>query len=277
SCLRICCSLPAVTCVLVFCVFFFFQAEDGIRDATVTGVQTCALPASMLRLHFGVSCPWKRRNVSATSKPLPSSVTAMSAPLAVSTISTEITLVGSHPLPCLQALPRMFFSGRSKSRIICSRGTAANRSESAILRSGKSSSRARPQTRTWASTLAARRSVRSLRGSPDRFGTSISASNSARVRLRLIIGGRAFFWAGRCVSRCPARQSRRFKPFAVRLVLHQRVAQDFCHDLFGVEISLRQLARGAAMTLVVGCDCVERFGGLLRCGETEHPFPVGQE
>src|SRR5207245_8722790 len=27
--------------------FFFFQAEDGIRDATVTGVQTCALPISM--------------------------------------------------------------------------------------------------------------------------------------------------------------------------------------------------------------------------------------
>src|SRR6266481_647226 len=27
-----------------FCVFFFFQAEDGIRDGTVTGVQTCALP-----------------------------------------------------------------------------------------------------------------------------------------------------------------------------------------------------------------------------------------
>src|SRR6266542_579346 len=27
-------------------MFFFFQAEDGIRDATVTGVQTCALPIS---------------------------------------------------------------------------------------------------------------------------------------------------------------------------------------------------------------------------------------
>src|SRR5574338_305373 len=26
--------------------FFFFQAEDGIRDAMVTGVQTCALPIS---------------------------------------------------------------------------------------------------------------------------------------------------------------------------------------------------------------------------------------
>src|SRR5256886_8407895 len=28
------------------CIFFFFQAEDGIRDLTVTGVQTCALPIS---------------------------------------------------------------------------------------------------------------------------------------------------------------------------------------------------------------------------------------
>src|SRR5205807_5373506 len=31
---------------LLFCVFFFFQAEDGIRDYKVTGVQTCALPIS---------------------------------------------------------------------------------------------------------------------------------------------------------------------------------------------------------------------------------------
>src|SRR5205085_9208090 len=29
--------------------FFFFQAEDGIRDLTVTGVQTCALPISTRR------------------------------------------------------------------------------------------------------------------------------------------------------------------------------------------------------------------------------------
>src|SRR6266436_3657974 len=27
-------------------LFFFFQAEDGIRDVAVTGVQTCALPIS---------------------------------------------------------------------------------------------------------------------------------------------------------------------------------------------------------------------------------------
>src|SRR2546426_6949244 len=28
----------------LFCCVFFFQAEDGIRDYKVTGVQTCALP-----------------------------------------------------------------------------------------------------------------------------------------------------------------------------------------------------------------------------------------
>ena len=28
----------------MFLCFFFFQAEDGIRDRDVTGVQTCALP-----------------------------------------------------------------------------------------------------------------------------------------------------------------------------------------------------------------------------------------
>src|SRR2546426_7184964 len=32
--------------MLFFFVFFFFQAEDGIRDYKVTGVQTCALPIS---------------------------------------------------------------------------------------------------------------------------------------------------------------------------------------------------------------------------------------
>src|SRR5260370_13555106 len=31
---------------LIGIIFFFFQAEDGIRDSSVTGVQTCALPIS---------------------------------------------------------------------------------------------------------------------------------------------------------------------------------------------------------------------------------------
>src|SRR5690349_22907587 len=39
--------------VFAFCFFFFFQAEDGIRDLYVTGVQTCALPIleGFRRLH----------------------------------------------------------------------------------------------------------------------------------------------------------------------------------------------------------------------------------
>src|SRR6266478_10213748 len=36
--------------IAVILDFFFFQAEDGIRDLTVTGVQTCALPISLLDL-----------------------------------------------------------------------------------------------------------------------------------------------------------------------------------------------------------------------------------
>src|SRR2546430_8491173 len=36
---------------------FFFQAEDGIRDLTVTGVQTCALPIYSIRKTRGSSEP----------------------------------------------------------------------------------------------------------------------------------------------------------------------------------------------------------------------------
>src|SRR5699024_11371619 len=38
--------------VLYFCFCFFFQAEDGIRDRNVTGVQTCALPIFYRILFF---------------------------------------------------------------------------------------------------------------------------------------------------------------------------------------------------------------------------------
>ena len=39
--------------------FFFFQAEDGIRDRFVTGVQTCALPISI-----GTTCAGGSTSVS---------------------------------------------------------------------------------------------------------------------------------------------------------------------------------------------------------------------
>src|SRR2546430_2937029 len=43
------CTLPSLSLCIIYIIivfFFFFQAEDGIRDLTVTGVQTCALPIS---------------------------------------------------------------------------------------------------------------------------------------------------------------------------------------------------------------------------------------
>src|SRR4051794_41769236 len=39
-------------------LFFFFQAEDGIRDGRVTGVQTCALPISRGSARASAACQW---------------------------------------------------------------------------------------------------------------------------------------------------------------------------------------------------------------------------
>src|SRR2546421_4060583 len=44
-----------IACVVY--VFFFFQAEDGIRDLIVTGVQTCALPICGDRPPTLARCP----------------------------------------------------------------------------------------------------------------------------------------------------------------------------------------------------------------------------
>src|SRR5438132_7675051 len=45
-----CCfvSVTVLVALSLLSFFFFFQAEDGIRDHCVTGVQTCALPISPL-------------------------------------------------------------------------------------------------------------------------------------------------------------------------------------------------------------------------------------
>src|SRR5689334_1184970 len=58
-------------CVCFLFVFFFFQAEDGIRDGTVTGVQTCALPISQegarVRPGFVLPDPQDPRHASAAT------------------------------------------------------------------------------------------------------------------------------------------------------------------------------------------------------------------
>src|SRR4051794_41338384 len=47
----------ARACPVLRCLphFFFFQAEDGIRDGRVTGVQTCALPIFTAARELGAS------------------------------------------------------------------------------------------------------------------------------------------------------------------------------------------------------------------------------
>src|SRR2546427_770759 len=49
---------------------YFFQAEDGIRDLTVTGVQTCAFFFSSRRRHTRFDCDWSSDVCSSRSRPV---------------------------------------------------------------------------------------------------------------------------------------------------------------------------------------------------------------
>src|SRR5256885_2734206 len=49
-------------------VFFFFQAEDGIRDYKVTGVQTCALP--ICQPGYRYDAPYGQNNFTTTTSTL---------------------------------------------------------------------------------------------------------------------------------------------------------------------------------------------------------------
>src|SRR5699024_12108645 len=48
-------------------LFFFFQAEDGIRDRNVTGVQTCS--SDLLGTRRGVNDPARSRGISSSTGP----------------------------------------------------------------------------------------------------------------------------------------------------------------------------------------------------------------
>src|SRR5207248_8146890 len=63
--LRIALVLSVFLAVEQFALIFFFQAEDGIRDRTVTGVQTCALPISATATTWA-SRPARSRTESST-------------------------------------------------------------------------------------------------------------------------------------------------------------------------------------------------------------------
>src|SRR5437667_3578861 len=90
---------------LVFLSFFFFQAEDGIRDRDVTGVQTCALPISSRRGCLGTQARRARRGL---------------APEALQLVAREVRFVGAgvagdHP-GVIRAGRRLIEIGRASCR-----------------------------------------------------------------------------------------------------------------------------------------------------------------
>src|SRR5260370_26225536 len=92
----------AITCC---CFFFFFQAEDGIRDSSVTGVQTCALPISSLFERGGILCQQRDQHSVALGKAgrfgrerglLPDEVHATRGNLALPFLRSEERRVGKE-------------------------------------------------------------------------------------------------------------------------------------------------------------------------------------
>src|SRR2546427_2963822 len=74
--------------MLAVLLFFFFQAEDGIRDLTVTGVQTCALPIS----NVWSASPTAASSPSASSPAHSAAAPATRAPPSVNAASVRVTV-----------------------------------------------------------------------------------------------------------------------------------------------------------------------------------------
>jgi len=100
-------------------LFFFFQAEDGIRDFHVTGVQTCALPISLLEEHEvvrdvrGLGLVWamefgEPESGSFAWRVMERMQTGLFAQLVVVPLFTRhriLSQVAGHDLPVLKGLP----------------------------------------------------------------------------------------------------------------------------------------------------------------------------
>src|SRR5277367_3239870 len=83
-----------------FLFFFFFQAEDGIRDRDVTGVQTCALPISGTKFGCGVGA-CGACTVHVDGKPVRSCMLPVSA--VANMRITTIEGIGAQGLTAVQA------------------------------------------------------------------------------------------------------------------------------------------------------------------------------
>src|SRR2546426_12215458 len=84
----------------IIIVFFFFQAEDGIRDYKVTGVQTCALPISVQLMVTVMTASWEPTTVAPTA-PTPVTPPVVAAGVDVIVTVATANLVGSELLVTL--------------------------------------------------------------------------------------------------------------------------------------------------------------------------------
>src|SRR5256884_1294839 len=79
-------------------LFFFFQAEDGIRDVAVTGVQTCALPiCSRTGKYFQAASPFRPRASNSPARRGPPPACTAPAPRAHSADSIRQPLLEFAP------------------------------------------------------------------------------------------------------------------------------------------------------------------------------------
>src|SRR5436309_11086381 len=82
------CLVSACRSVCTFIFFFFFQAEDGIREFHVTGVQTCALPILKVKLDK-VPVPETKVRFPAVP-PLSSAIAALRSELVIVTFGVAL-------------------------------------------------------------------------------------------------------------------------------------------------------------------------------------------
>src|SRR5205823_6771100 len=76
---------------------FFFQAEDGIRDKLVTGVQTCALPISLLCHHLPISLSSDMADAARTITMMPTAMQFAAGSAAVSKPSANGAMTSQAP------------------------------------------------------------------------------------------------------------------------------------------------------------------------------------
>src|SRR5690348_18329733 len=96
--------------------FFFFQAEDGIRDGRVTGVQTCALPilrAAAAATGSSVPCRWpkprvQRHTVRSEERRVGKECRSRWWPLHLKTYYIPDTFIGRYALSTILILLLMF-------------------------------------------------------------------------------------------------------------------------------------------------------------------------